>query len=177
MICNMYLRRRLIRYDIWAWEQLFSFCAFCCEKGMDGSGWSEGAFEAASLNLFLYITLMMSTRLWRRQFILYKSYPWRLLQIIDTDIHEDDRKKEAQAFLDAKECCLDEGFSLRLQKMGRSVDDFLSGGALHELLVLLSFQKPLNAEIEDNFARHHSCAKSARGTFAVCIRETFVLNE
>lgn len=169
----MHLRRRLIRYDIWAWEQLFSFCAFCCQKGMDGSGWSEGAFEAASLNLFLYITLMMSTRLWRRQFILYKSYPWRLLQIIDTDIHEDDRKKEAQAFLDAKECCLDEGFSLRLQKMGRSVDDFLSGGALYELLVLLSFQKPLNAEIEDNFARRHSCAKSARGTFAVCIRETF----
>jgi hypothetical protein len=135
---------------------------------LDGSGWGlsaqeEQQAEADCAYLYFYIILQISTRVWRRQRVLYTGYPWKLTRLADTRLEEADVREIVGDFLAASQCCLDEGFGLRLRNMFSDVND-CSG--LREICDLLSVQKPLNAEIEDNFARHHSCSKAARGSCA-----------
>ena len=122
--------------------------------------------EADCLYVTFFIQLQVSTRLWRRQHVGYSSYPWKLAQIANPLLPQQKALEMATDFLSAKECCLDEGFSLRLRRLANNPESLLQGGPLHPLLELLSAQKPLNAEIEDNFARHNSAARAARGPLA-----------
>ncbi|CAK9065272.1 Uncharacterized protein SCF082_LOCUS33440 [Durusdinium trenchii] len=84
-------------------------------------------------------------------------------KIANPALTEQEARDIAQDLINAEQCCLDEGYSMRLQGVAASCTDLLPGGRLHKFGELLSYQKPLNAEIEDNFARHQSCARSARG--------------
>ena len=143
--------------------------------GLDGSGWSSVAAvdgadcEAPSLYALLYSALQVATRLWRRQYVLYGMYPWTLVQQVDQRLSEDERHGLAASFMGARPCCLDEGCAARLRSQMRSPECLLPGGRLHEVCSALSLQKPYNAEIEDTFARHVCCAKTARRTWAARI--------
>lgn len=140
---------------------------------MEGSGWTADIGEANCLYTFFYAALQISTRLWRRQGTLYTSYPWKFAQIANPALTEQEARDIAQDLINAEQCCLDEGYSMRLQGVAASCTDLLPGGRLHKFGELLSYQKPLNAEIEDNFARHQSCARSARGSLNA--RETVLI--
>ena len=67
--------------------------------------------------------------------------------------------------MNAPECCLDEGCSIRLRSQVRDPSDLEPGGRFHSVMEMVSHSKVLNASIEDNFARHNSCARTARGSF------------
>lgn len=63
---------------------------------------------------------------------------------------------------------MDEGFSKRLRSQMREPRDLLKGGRLHSVVALLSHHKVVNAEVECNFARANSAAKTTRGDWLFC---------
>lgn len=94
-------------------------------------------------------------------------FPWRLTALVDSRLQDIERSKLAQAFLCAQPCCLDTGFTTRLKSLagtGYSMDDLLQpNGSMRPLLEVMSLHKPVNSEIENNFARAVSASKCSRG--------------
>lgn len=95
-------------------------------------------------------------------------YPWCLAAVADSKETLDDRAEVAAKFVNANHCCLDEGLSLPLQSEVSEASGILPDGPMFDVIDLLTVHKPCNIEIEDNFARHSSCAKSARGSLVRC---------
>lgn len=135
--------------------------------GMRGSGWcfsrNEDEDQAPCIYLYFFVVLQIATRLSRRQHVCYTMYPWCLCQLADPRVSASEKEQITQKFLNAADCCLDEGCSLRLRRLPTCTRD------LQRIAETISFQKPLNAEIEDNFARHHTAATVTRGALVfVC---------
>lgn len=130
---------------------------------MAGSGWDSVDEDPAEdqdapcFYLHLFVLLQIATKLWRRQHVFYCMYPWRLSQLVDDRLSDEEKNTIAQQFFDAHQCCLDEGCSLRVQSLATRERD------LPRIAEIISMQKPINAEIEDNFARHQSAARTSRG--------------
>ena len=137
-----------------------------------GSGLDMGADIAEQTNplcisLVFFAVLHVVTKVWKRLVQPYASYPWCLASIIDPRLDEQERSAQCVAFKATKGCCLDPGFSARLQAKLTEPKLLLPGNTLSPALNLLSHQKVLNAEIEDNFARAASMAKCSRGQWSV----------
>lgn len=95
----------------------------------------------------------------------YMGYPWQLARLVDGRLESGEKLAVIRSFFQSHLCCLDSGFSERLKSTAHSftVDDFLPAGRLRPLVEVLSVHKPVNSEIENNFARACSAAKCARG--------------
>lgn len=113
----------------------------------------------------MFSVLHILTKIWLNLVHPYAAFPWKLASLVDTRLTEREVQQLGSSFRNAKSCCLDQGFTARLQGRVQSIDSMLPGGQLHGIISLLSHQKILNAEIEDNFARAASTARTARGCF------------
>lgn len=124
---------------------------------MEGSGWDASQKEASSIYVYFFAQLQVCTRLWRRQHLLYSTYPLCLARFANNNVPDAEKEQIYANLVSVPDCCLDEGCSLRLRSLETLKRD------LPSIVDSLSIQKPLNAEIEDNFARHQSAAVTSRG--------------
>jgi hypothetical protein len=93
----------------------------------------------------------------------YQQYPLRLARLVDENLPYELRLDEANQFLRTPECCLDEHYSLPLQRKISSPHELLDPGLIHNALVLTFRSKNINIEVETNFARAANQRSSTRG--------------
>ena len=79
--------------------------------------------------------LEMFGGLWRRLVRAWDCWPWLLMNIIDPRYDMEHRRRWAQIFLDANECCLD-GMCRKLRKRVKRVEDFFDN-VIHRFLMQL----------------------------------------
>lgn len=66
-------------------------------------------------------TLVVMGNIWRRLVVEYEAFPWCLAAAVDPSVPQNERETVANAFYEAKDCCLDPEFSRRLRaKIPRS---------------------------------------------------------
>ena len=106
-----------------------------------------------------------------RFWIQYLKYPWVLIRLVDPRNSQEARTWLADAFLQqTRPCCRDRGFSALLHEQVQKAEDLMQGGSHWDLLELMSVQKIMNIEVEDNFSRAARTRTATQGTTALfCI--------
>jgi hypothetical protein len=97
----------------------------------------------------------------------YLGFPWCLAALCDPRLERLEHDAIRQRFLESEECpgCQDKGFTARLRK-GFATPAILLKTEFRNLMMHLSYQKVINVEVEDNFARAASMRAVARGRAA-----------
>ena len=90
--------------------------------------------------------------LFRRFEVGFSGWPWRMAALFDDELPEDGKQRLAESFYNAPECCLDDLFSLRLQKLLESADDLLRGPVHNFLFVIFTSAMSATANVESFFA-------------------------
>ena len=125
---------------------------------MRGSGFNSAIdlqldVESNALYQLHYCLVEVAAEFAYRFQFAYAQYPWILARLTDPRIEADEKTSLAKGFLQSKECCLDRGFSLRLQGAMSDYTDVLPGGKLFPIVATMTFHKIMNIEVEDNFSR------------------------
>jgi hypothetical protein len=69
----------------------------------------------AAMMLAFAVILQLSSQVWRQLDTRYKSWPYALVGLVAPGVKAEDRRKLAALFFDiAKECCLDDDFSMKV---------------------------------------------------------------
>ena len=95
---------------------------------------------------------MLIGHLFRRFEVAFSGWPWRLAALFDDALPEEGKQRLAEAFYDEKECCLDDLFSVRLQKLLESADDLLRGPVHDFLRSIFISAMSATANVESFFA-------------------------
>ncbi len=101
-----------------------------------------------------------------RFWIQYLKYPWVLVRLVDPRNSDESRTWLADTFLQTRPCCRDRGFSAILHDQIQRADDLMPGGSHWGLLEIMSMQKTMNIEVEDNFSRAARARTATQGTIA-----------
>ena len=87
-------------------------------KHGSSSSWPKNLLRQAQSTVILAMC-----SLWRRLDYVFQSYPWLLVQVLDSRHTLEVREGAAQAFMRAEECCLDPQLGQRLRKLVTSWQD------------------------------------------------------
>ena len=113
------------------------------------SGWSQSLIVMASTCLHLSIGT-----LYRRFIIFFQGWPWKLMGLIDSECSDTSKRKLAQEFLDAPECCRDPLFSERLAKFVKEIEDLVDDLDMIQFLKsIFGGSTSCTTNIENGFAR------------------------
>ena len=133
-------------------------------SGLPGSGLNvsngEG-LDAVGVRIFFFSICLVMTHIWRRLHVSYCQWPWRLAACVDERLAQSERDAVSSSFFKARMCCLDKGCSAPLQAVLRSESSL--AGEFSDVPRVISVQKIVNSEIENNFARVLSASRCARG--------------
>jgi len=126
-----------------------------------------GCDAHAALERLQFCIVSVVGQIWRRLYLPYTTWPWRLASLLDDQLSGDTRLAIATSFTSSPICCMDEGFSLALRVMmdqrNYTADDMMPHGRLHGLLRATFANKNVNLEVETNFARASSQRQAMRG--------------
>lgn len=133
--------------------------------GLRGSGFDSSIdlqidVDSPTLYKLHYCLVAVAAEFMFRFWIQYTQFPWVLARLADERIAIEQRSELAASFFNKSTCCLDKGCSLFLQCDMNGPDDLLPGGAHYATIDVLTIQKVMNIEVEDNFSR----AARARAT-------------
>jgi hypothetical protein len=115
----------------------------------------------------------VASEMFVRFWVQYLRYPWVLVRLVDPRLPSAERQALAEAFCQAKPCCLDRGFGSILHPRVCYAEDMLEGGALWGLIQTMSMQKVMNIEVEDNFSRAARNRATTQGVFPAFVEKSW----
>ena len=120
------------------------------------------------MRIFFFSICLVMTHLWRRLHVTYCQWPWLLAACVDERLGETERNEVSSRFFNARKCCLDTGCSGPLQSALRSESSLAA--KFHDVPQVISIQKVVNSQIENNFARALSTSRCARGSLTASLQ-------
>ena len=89
--------------------------------------------------------------LFRRFMVAFQSWPFKLAEVVDRSLSQDERHAVAEDFMDASDCCLDQFFSKPFRDSLTGIQDFFEQGMQDFLHYLFAQSACATTNLENGF--------------------------